>query len=124
MKAFSPGDSIFAIPLNKRLVMNKAEELFKQLATDIPELKEGKMFGAACLKTPGGKSAAMFWKDCIVVKLQGGDHAEAMALKGSKLFEPMDDRPMKEWVQITYANKDKWERFAKISADAVRKFKK
>lgn len=71
-------------------------------------------------KTPNGKAAAMFWKDNIVVKLQGEFYAEAMSLDGSCLFEPMEGRPMKEWVQIPYDYKDSWERFALISAETAK----
>lgn len=50
--------------------MNEAEKLFHKLGEEIADVKPGKMFGAACLKTPNGKSGAMFWKDGIIVKLQ------------------------------------------------------
>ena len=70
------------------------------------------MFGALCMKTANGKSAAMFWKDNIVEKLTGESLNDAMSLVGSKLFEPMEGRPMKEWVQISFAYKDKWKIFA------------
>ncbi|HWY38719.1 MAG TPA: hypothetical protein VNY73_09185 [Bacteroidia bacterium] len=104
--------------------MDKAEDLFKQLAEDLNGVKEGKMFGALCLKTPNGKSGAMFWKDCIVVKLQGDAFKEALALKGARLFEPMEGRPMKEWVQVPYAHKDKWKKYAELSVEGVKKLKK
>jgi hypothetical protein len=104
--------------------MSKAEMLFHQLATEIPGVKEGKMFGSLCIKTPNGKSGAMFWKDCIVVKLTGDDMGEALALEGSMLFEPMEGRPMKEWVQISYKHKEQWRKFALVSVEAVKKLKK
>jgi hypothetical protein len=37
--------------------MTKAEEFFIRLTSEIPNVKEGKMFGALCMKTPNGKSA-------------------------------------------------------------------
>ncbi len=52
------------------------------------------------MKTTNGKSAAMFWKDNIVVKLSEGPFKEALSLEGAKLFEPMEGKPMKEWVQF------------------------
>jgi hypothetical protein len=100
--------------------MTKAESFFNDLAQQIPDVKPGKMFGALCLKTPNGKSAAMFWKDHIVVKLRGDILREALSLEGTQLFEPMEGKPMKEWVQIPFTYKDKWEKFALISADNVR----
>jgi hypothetical protein len=44
------------------------------------------------MKTPKGKSAAMFWKDNIVIKLQGNALNEAMSLEGSQQFR----------IQLTY----------------------
>ena len=78
------------------------------------------MFGALCMKTPNGKSAAMFWKDNIVVKLTGDSLNDAMSIDGSQLFEPMEGRPMKEWVQIPFAYKDQWKKFATLSATSVK----
>jgi len=104
--------------------MSAAEEFFKKISKEIPDVKEGKMFGALCVKTPNGKAGAMFWKDCIVVKLDGDAFREAMSLDGSKQFEPMEGRPMKEWVQIPFEHKNKWKKFVTISVDIVRKIKK
>jgi hypothetical protein len=99
--------------------MTQAEEYFHQLAGEIPGVKKGKMFGAACMKTPAGKAAAMFWKDCMVVKLRGTGFSEALNLEGSVLFEPMKGRPMKEWVQISFEQKDQWKKFALLSLATV-----
>ena len=63
--------------------MTKAEEYFHQLTQEMPEAKPGKMFGALCIKAPNGKSGAMFWQDCIVVKLDADELSTAMKLKGS-----------------------------------------
>jgi len=104
--------------------MTKAEIYFNELTKEIPDVKPGKMFGALCMKTPNGKSAAMFWKDNIVVKLQGESLKEAMSLDGAKLFEPMEGRPMKEWVQIPFAYKDQWKKFALTSSESVKALKK
>ena len=104
--------------------MTKAEEFFNELTQQIPEVKPGKMLGALCMKTPNGKSAAMFWKDNIVVKLTGESLNDAMSLDGSKLFEPMEGRPMKKWVQIPFSYKAKWKKFATLSAASVKELKK
>ena len=66
--------------------MTKAEQYFSDLTKEIPEVKSGKMFGALCMKTVNGKSAAMFWKDSIVVKLAGETLNDALSLDGSKHF--------------------------------------
>lgn len=99
--------------------MSDAEEFFNGLADKIPGVKPGKMFGASCLKMPNGKSAAMFWKDHIVVKLSGAERTKALSLEGARLFEPMEGRPMKEWVQIPFSFKNKWKDLAEKSAKAV-----
>ncbi len=87
--------------------MTKALEFFNKLTEEIPNVKPGKMFGSSCMKTPNGKAAAMVWLENIVVKLQGDTMKEAMSLEGSRLFEPMEGRPMKERVQIPFIHKDK-----------------
>jgi len=104
--------------------MNKAEDYFNQLTEEIPGVKPGKMFGALCMKAENGKATAMFWKDNIVVKLQGDSLQEALSLDGSALFEPMKGRPMKEWVQIPFEYKNKWRKYALLSADGVKALKK
>lgn len=104
--------------------MTDAEIYFNELAKEIPDAQIGKMFGSLCFKMPNGKAAAMFWKDNIVVKLNEDVLKEAMNLNGSKLFEPMEGRPMKEWIQIPFEYKDKWKEFAMISAEGVQELKK
>ncbi|HEX7905327.1 MAG TPA: hypothetical protein VF487_15750 [Chitinophagaceae bacterium] len=100
--------------------MTNAEEYFIELTKKIDDVKLGKMFGSLCLKTSNGKSAAMFWKDNIVVKLNGDSLQEALSLAGTQPFEPMAGKPMKEWVQIPFDYKDKWKELASISANNVR----
>lgn len=99
--------------------MTKAEEFFNDLTKEIPNVKPGKMFGALCMKTTNGKSAAMFWKDHIVVKLQGDSLKEAMNLDGIQQFEPMVGRPMKGWIQIPFIHQDTWKKFAIASSETV-----
>ena len=100
--------------------MTEAEVLFNQITQLIPDGKPGKMFGALCIKTPNGKAAAMFWKEALIVKLHGDIFDEAMSLDGSQLFEPMEGRPMKKWVQIPYNYQEQWLMFAEEAAKQVR----
>lgn len=104
--------------------MTQAEEYFNELTNEMPDVKPGKMFGALCMKTANGKSAAMFWQDNIVVKLSGDQLSEATGLEGVQLFQPMEGRPMKEWVQIPFEYKDRWKEFALISASGVKEIEK
>jgi hypothetical protein len=99
--------------------MTDAEMFFKELTGQIESVKPGKMFGALCMKTPNGKSAAMIWKDHLVVKLKGNLLNEALNLSGAKTFEPMEGRPMKEWVQIPFMHKNKWKEYTLLSIKSV-----
>lgn len=99
--------------------MSAALDYFNQLTETTEGVTPGKMFGALCMKTANGKSAAMFWKDCIVVKLSGDAYTQTLALDGCTLFDPMGCRPMKEWVQVPFDYKDSWKELLKHSAKAA-----
>jgi hypothetical protein len=49
--------------------MMNSEKLFHQIALEIPGVKEGKSFGALCIKAANGKTGIMLWKNNFVVKL-------------------------------------------------------
>jgi hypothetical protein len=52
--------------------------------------------------------------------LAGDTHEEAISLDGSQLFDPSGKkRPMKEWVQVSFDNKEKWTAFAKAALKYV-----
>ena len=52
------------------------------------------------------------------LKLNSEIHQEALSLDGSKLFDPSGkNRPMKEWVQVPFDYKNKWEAFAVSAFD-------
>ena len=104
--------------------MTKAEELFHQIAAQLPEAKESKMFGALCIKAPNGKASAMFYKEDIVFKLDGAPLKDTLSLDGAKLFDPMGSRPMTGWVQLSYSYADKWPEIAKTSYEQVKLLKK
>lgn len=71
------------------------------------------MFGKPCFKI-NGKAFICFFQNEMVFKLPDKIHGEALGLKGSQLFDPSGKkRPMKEWVQVAYANYDKWGSYAK-----------
>jgi len=57
-----------------------------------------------------------FFDNCMVFKLTGEAHHEAISLDGAQLFDPSGKkRPMKEWVQVPFTHKDKWARFAEAA---------
>jgi hypothetical protein len=100
--------------------MTKFEELFYKIAEEIPETTVSKMFGALCIKAPNGKAGVMFWKDDMIFK-PGPDHeAEAMALKGAKIFTPAEGRPMNGWIQVPNEHSKKWKKLAERSMDYVK----
>ena len=79
----------------------------------------GQMFGKKCIKINNKAGVALF-KDFLVFKLPEKQHADAISLAGSELWDPSGKgRPMKEWVQLTMEHKEKFKEFAKASADYV-----
>lgn len=104
--------------------MTKSEKLFHEIAGQLPEAKEGKMFGALCVKAPNGKAGIMFWKEYIIFKLEGEDLKKALSLKDAKLFDPMGNRPMGGWVQLSLQHSKKWKELAIKSMDYVKNLKK
>ena len=65
--------------------MTKSEELFHKIAAEIPDAKEGKMFGALCIKAPNGKAGVMFWHNDIIFKLQDDDLKKCIEFKRCKI---------------------------------------
>ena len=101
--------------------MTKAEKFFHQIADELPNAIESKMFGALCIKAINGKPSAMFWKDDMIFKLNSEDEKKALRLKdarqGTHLYAP--DRPMKGWVLIPFIHSSKWKNLAKKSIEYV-----
>lgn len=104
--------------------MTKAEILYHEIAAGIPDTKQGKMFGAQVIKAPNGKAGVMFWKEYLVVKLEGKDAEDTMKLDGAKIFSPMDGRPMNGWIQLSYAHAARWRGLAEKAMAYVKTLKK
>ena len=66
------------------------------------------MFGMPSIKRRDGKAFAGLYGEDMVFKLEGEAHAAALALEGSRLFEPMAGRPMKAWVQVPPSHETQW----------------
>ena len=79
------------------------------------------MFGSRALKVLG-KLFCVVHSDGIVCKLDGDDHAEALAIEGAHLFDPSGKgRPMREWVHIPAGREiDEYESFALAACEYVR----
>ncbi|MCH8904959.1 MAG: hypothetical protein IIA45_13715 [Bacteroidetes bacterium] len=100
--------------------MTNTKSLFHKIASGLADAEEGKMFGALCIKLKGkGKAFCMYWEESMIFKLKGESHKEALDMKGSRLFDPMGGRPMKEWVQVSQEQSGHWEKFTKEAMNYV-----
>lgn len=99
--------------------MTPEEQLYLSLGQDLGA-ERSQMFGKPCFKV-NGKAFICLFENAMVFKLTGDAHREALSLDGSQLFDPSGKkRPMKEWVQVSSANKDKWKAFAAAALDYVK----
>lgn len=95
--------------------MGKEEKLYLKTGSALKGAEESQMFGKPCFKI-NGKAFTCFFENCMVFKLSGDTHAEAIKLKGAKLFDPSGKgRAMKEWVQMPYAHSAKWSEYVKAA---------
>jgi hypothetical protein len=93
--------------------MTKEEMLFHSIGQQLKNAEKSQLFGKPCYKI-NGKAFICFFQNEMVFKLTGDIHKKALALKASQLFDPSGKkRPMKEWVQISNVNRDKWTNYAK-----------
>jgi len=100
--------------------MSDEEIAYLEIGNGIPGAQQSQMFGKPCFKI-NGKAFIAFFQNCMVFKLSGESHAEALNLQGAQLFDPSGKkRPMKEWVQVPYAHKGKWTSFAKAAYEYVK----
>lgn len=103
--------------------MAKEENLYNEIGESIEGTEQSQMFGKPALKI-NGKAFACYFKECMVFKLTGDEHAAAIKLKGSVLFDPSGKgRAMKEWVQVPFTHKAKWPGLAKSALAYVKKGK-
>lgn len=99
-------------------IENALEDIAGQFDPDM-NVEVGKWFGKPCIKV-GGKAFVVRWGKSLAMKLTGDDHSSALALEGSRLFDPRGKgSPMKEWVQIPSSQADKWLEFAEAACAYV-----
>ncbi len=92
--------------------MTKEEEFYISVGKKIKNAEQSQMFGKPCFKI-NGKAFACFFENSMVFKLTGDELKEAISLENSMLFDPSGkNMPMKEWVQVSFNNKDRWDKFA------------
>lgn len=99
--------------------MTEEEQLFHTTGAAVDGAVKSQMFGKPCYKI-GNKAFCCFFHNEMVFKLGGEAHQEALSYDGSQLFDPSGKgRPMKEWVQLPFDYKSKWEQFASEAAAYV-----
>jgi hypothetical protein len=99
--------------------MTKEERQYTEAGQSVKQSEESQMFGKPCFKIKG-KAFMCLFENCAVFKLAGDEHADAIAMSGSILFDPSGkERAMKEWVQVPFKHKDKWPALAKRAAKYV-----
>lgn len=96
--------------------MSTAESMFIDAGQTVDGAVKSAMFGKSCFKLDG-KAFTCFFNDCMVFKLTGIHHTNALALEDSILFDPSGkNRPMKQWVQVSLNHCHTWPQFAKAAA--------
>lgn len=93
-----------------------AQQLFDDLTRELAPLgaRAARMFGMPCLKDPDGKAFVGLRGEELVVRLNGDteQHAEALAVKGAHLLDPMGGRPMRDWICLPAAAHAEWSGYA------------
>ena len=87
----------------------KTVERFDELAETFVArgATRSQMFGMPVLKA-GDKVFAGTYGDAMTFKLGPDDLEKARSLTGVDAFEPMQGRPMKEWVLVPLAQAKRW----------------
>ncbi|WP_411285412.1 hypothetical protein [Lapillicoccus sp.] len=97
---------------------DKGKAYLDELAEDLcaaADVQRSVMFGMPSIRRRGGKTFAGLYGEDMVFKLNGDAHAEALALAGAHLFEPMAGRPMKQWVEVPPAHRGQWLELARLA---------
>lgn len=93
--------------------------LYLEIGSSIDKAIESQLFGKPCFKV-NGKAFICFFQECMVFKLKGNNHSEALSLDRSLLFDPSGKgRPMKEWVQVPADYSHLWQQLALAAFDYV-----
>ena len=99
--------------------MSEAEMNFHDIASQIPDAKLGKVFGAQCIKS-GRKVAAILWKSEVLFKMDTMEQKEALALNGAYPSKHLyGDKPLHGWITIPWQQSGKWLDFARKSINYV-----
>ena len=95
------------------------EEKYIAIGRSLENAVDSQMFGKPCFKVKG-KAFVSYFDNCMVFKLGGEAHRDALSLDGAMLFDPAKKgRPMKEWVQLPESYSDQWADFARSAIEYV-----
>ncbi len=92
-----------------------AEIVEELMATD-PDVSQRKMFGHDCLMV-NGKGFAIDYQGDMVFKLGSEALESARDLPGAQAFDPMQMRPMKQWLQVPADQNHAWLELAQMARD-------
>jgi hypothetical protein len=99
--------------------LTEENKYYLSIGNVISDAEESQMFGKPSFKI-NKKAFFCFFENEMVFKLSGESHSDALSLDGSQLFDPSKKgRAMKEWAQVPYEYKEKWEEFAKEALEYV-----
>lgn len=99
--------------------MSKELNYFNECGESIENAESGKMFGHPVYKL-NKKAFTCYFHGDMVFKLDPETKEKALKLKNSNLFDPSGkNRPMKEWVQLSYTHKKKWGEYSFLAAEYV-----
>jgi len=92
---------------------------FDLCGSSIDKSESGKMFGHPVYKI-NKKAFVCYFHGDMVFKLDPDTKEKALKLKGSMLFDPSGKkRPMKEWVQLSYTHRSKWQGLSDAAASYI-----
>ncbi len=92
---------------------------FETIGEKIIGSVRGQLFGKPCFKI-GKKAYTCYFESCMVFKLTGDSHAQALSLPQAQLFDPSrKGRPMKAWVQLPFTTVEEWHHYATAAAQDV-----
>jgi TfoX/Sxy family transcriptional regulator of competence genes len=74
-------------------------ETFEQAVSDLPAIKQRKMFGFPCVFINGNMFAGLY-EEKLILRLDEREREDALRERGATIFEPMPGRVMKEYVVV------------------------
>lgn len=97
-------------------------ELLARVVPNIPDAELKKMFGCPAYFVNGYMFTGAH-QDDFILRLSQEDQDEIFQLPGTRIFDPMEGRPMKDYVLLppsVYGNKDEFTRWLERSAAYTR----